>query len=280
MAERKNDSPVISTLGPRGTFSHEACLKYSPKAKIIFKNTIYNVFESVKNNEADLGIVPVENSTDGTIGMTLDFLVSTGLKIKDEITVKVMHNLAGIENTKLTDIRMLYCHPQAYAQCEEYIRKNIPQAEIIHTSSNSKSSESVANGKDAAKACITTKLASEMYGLKIIEKNIQDYDENNTRFIVLSHNDSEETGRDKTSVAFYTDEDRPGSLYEILGIFAQRKINLAKIESRPNKKVPGRYIFFMDLWGHRKQKDLNDALELLKRTVSGLYIFGSYPRRY
>lgn len=267
----------IATLGPEGTFSHEATLKYSSASSIIFADTIRDVFEAVAKKKADVGIVPVENSIAGTIGQTLDYLTGFGLKIMAEKVLPINHYLAG--SGKIRGIKVLYLHPQTYEQCELFIKKNMPKAEIIPTSSNGKSAEIISKSNDNAKASIIPKIAVDIYGLKVLKKDVQDSRFNVTRFFAIARDGSKRTGNDKTSIAVYPQDDKPGLLYNMLGQFAERKINLTKIESRPSKGRLGDYIFYIDFEGHKSDKPVAQALKKLEESAF-VAILGSYPRKY
>lgn len=267
----------ISTLGPQGTFSYEAATNYNNKAKLLFQDTIRDVFIAVAGNKADFGIVPVENSVAGSVGQTLDLLMEFRLKIKAEEVLPIRHNLAGFG--KISDIKVIYIHPQTYEQCELFIKKNISKAEIIQTSSNGKSAEIAAKSKNKSKAAIVPKIAADIYRLKILKSDVQDSRFNVTRFFVIGKEDNKKTGCDRTSIAIYPQADRPGLLYEMLGEFANRKINLTKIESRPSKGKLGDYIFYIDLEGHRSEKHVADAMENIGKSFF-VSVLGSYPRRY
>ncbi len=267
----------IATLGPEGTFSNEAALKYSKNAQIVFQKTIWDVFEAVKLKNADLGIVPIENSIAGTEGLTLDSLMEFDLLIVGELLLDVKHNLAS--QGSISEIKTIYAHPQAHAQCERYLRENLPQAEIIHTSSNGKSAELLSKSGKNDKAAIIPKLAAAKYGLKIIKEAIQDSRFNVTRFLVIGSECPKKTGKDRTSIAIYPQVDRPGLLYELLGQFAERRINLTKIESRPSKGKLGDYLFFIDMQGHKDEKRLKDAFAVIEKSFL-LKVLGSYPRKY
>jgi len=267
----------IATLGPEGTFSHEATLKYNSKSAVLFFDSIRGVFEAVAKNKADSGIVPIENSIAGTVGQTLDFLIEFGLKIKAEEVLPINHNLVG--TGKLKDIKVLYLHQQTYEQCELFIKKNLPNAEIIQTSSNGKSAEIISKSKDKKEASIIPKIAVNIYNLKVIEKNIQDNRFNVTRFFVIAKSDNKKTGYDRTSIAVYPQIDRPGLLYDMLGEFAKRNINLTKIESRPSKGKLGDYIFYIDFQGHKSERHIAEALKELEKT-SFVNVLGSYQRKY
>ncbi|MDP3765072.1 MAG: prephenate dehydratase [Nanoarchaeota archaeon] len=267
----------IATLGPEGTFSHEAVIKYNKSASILFTDTIRGVFESVEKNKSNLGIVPVENSIAGTVGQTLDLLMRFGLKIKDEEILPISHNLVGFG--KISDIKVLYLHPQTYEQCELFIKKNLPKTEIMETSSNGKSAEIISKSKDKTKASIIPEIAVDIYKLKVLKKDVQDSRVNVTRFFVIGNSDSKKTGYDRTSIAVYPQVDMPGLLYEMLGQFAKRKINLTKIESRPSKGKLGDYIFYIDFQGHKSERQVAEALKKIGE-IGFLTILGSYPRKY
>ncbi|MBI2541091.1 prephenate dehydratase [Candidatus Woesearchaeota archaeon] len=270
----------IATLGPEGTFSHEAVLKYSNDAEILFNGTIMGIFESVAGGKAKLGIVPIENSVAGTVGQTLDCLVKFGIKIRDEMILPIRHHLAGFGNANdIRNIRTLYVHPQTYEQCELFVKRFLPKAEIIETSSNGKSAEIVAKSKDKASASIIPKTATSIYGLRMIKKDVQDSRFNVTRFFAVGNSNNKKTGYDRTSIAVYPQIDKPGLLYNMLGEFAKRKINLTKIESRPSKGKLGDYIFYIDFQGHKSEKHVNESLKVIEGSFF-VNVLGSYPRKY
>ena len=267
----------IATLGPEGTFSHEAVLKYNKSATIIFTETIRDVFDIVSRKKADLGLVPIENSIAGTVGQTLDNLIAYNLRIMDEEVSPISHNLAGFG--KISEIKVLYLHPQTYEQCEVFIKKNMQKVEIIQTSSNGKSAEIVSREKDKKIGSIIPKIAADIYSLSILKKDVQDNRFNVTRFFVISHYDSKKTGYDRTSIAIYPQIDKPGLLHQFLGEFAKRKINLTKIESRPSKGKLGDYIFYIDFQGHKTEKHVAEVLKELEKSAF-VTVLGSYPRKY
>ena len=267
----------IATLGPEGTFSHEAVLRYDKSSKIIFAETIRDVFEIVSRKKADLGMVPIENSIAGTVGQTLDNLTAYKLKIRDEEIFPISHNLVGFG--RISDIKILYLHPQTYEQCEVYIKNNLQKVEIMQTSSNGKSAEIVKKEKNKEIASIIPKIAADIYNIKILKKDVQDSRFNVTRFFVIAHSDNKKTGYDRTSIAIYPQIDKPGLLYRFLGEFAKRKINLTKIESRPSKGKLGDYIFYIDFEGHKSEKCIAEALKELEKSAF-VSVLGSYPRKY
>ncbi len=264
----------IAVLGPAGTFSHEAALQYNKNADLFFVNSVWEVFEVLEQKKAEYGVVPVENSIEGGVGITLDALMVFDQKIVKEIVLPVRHYLCGVG--KLEEVKEVSSHTQALAQCRKFLHSI--NAKTVQASSTAAAAEQIAKAKDKTKACICSKLAAQLYGLKIIKEDVQDEKNNMTRFFVINRKDSEPTGNDKTSLAVYPQEDRPGLLYEILGIFAKRKINLTRIESRPSKQKLGEYIFFIDIEGHRKDKLIREALQELSDSIKIVKIFGSYPK--
>ncbi len=267
----------IATLGPKGTFSHEALLKRNNKAEIIFKSTVWDIFESVDSNEVEEGIVPLENSVSGTIGLTLDALMEFDLNIIAEIILPIKHNLVGHDGVKGIDT--LYVHPATYEQCEKFIRKTLPGVKIIQTSSNAASAKIIAEKKDKTKAAIVPTEAIEIYKLKAIKKHMQDNKFNVTRFAVISKKEAKKTSRDRTSIAIYPQVDKPGLLYSLLGEFSKRKINLTKIESRPSKGKLGDYIFFIDMQGSKEDENIKGAFKKIEENFF-LKVLGSYPKEY
>lgn len=268
----------VATLGPEGTFSHQAVLKYLGDTEIIFTKTIRDVFEEVEGGNAKNGIVPVENSVGGSVNFTLDSLLDFNLFIEAEEIMPVSHCLAGDKSFKKDQIKKLYLHEQTYSQCEEYIRKNFPNAKIHETASNSESAI-LAKRDNLVSACMAPEVCANIYDLKLIEKNVQDSRFNVTRFFIISKVKTQPSGFDKTSITVYPHADRPGLLWEILGVFNKKKINLTKIESRPTKGKLGDYIFYLDFEGHQNDKNVRGALVELEKT-SFVKLLGSYPRRY
>ena len=232
------------------------------------------VMESVANDECELGVVPIENSIEGAVGVTLDSLANKyDLKIFKEIIIPISQNLVVNPGTKLEDIKDVYSHGQALAQCSEFISKNSMQPHFAV--STARAAKSIVG--DKSKAAICNSKAAELYDLEILEANIQDTDNNETRFVVLSKNSHEQTGNDKTSIVFSIYEDRPGMLYKILGIFEKDSINLTKIESRPSKKGLGKYLFFIDFYGHTDDEKIKKILNEIDDNTYFLKVLGSYP---
>lgn len=262
----------ISFLGPKGTFTHEAAGLIGDE--LIPYCTIPAVMESVKNGECSLGVVPIENSIEGPVGVTLDSLAHKfDLKIFGEIIIPINQNLIVNPETRIEDIKDVYSHAQAIAQCQEYISEHKIQPH--YAVSTARAAKSIIG--DKTKAAIGNAKSAELYGLEILESNIQDMDNNQTRFVVLSRESHEITGKDKTSIIFSIYEDRPGGLYNILGFFEKNDINLTKIESRPSKKGLGKYLFFVDFNGHKDDVIINNILNEIEDNTYFFKVLGSYP---
>ncbi|MDO5861070.1 prephenate dehydratase [Methanobrevibacter sp.] len=262
----------ISFLGPKGTFTHEAANIVGDE--LIPYCTIPAVMESVKNGDCSLGVVPIENSIEGPVGITLDSLAHKyDLKIFKEIIIPINQNLIVNPGTKLEDIKDVYSHSQAISQCQEFISENKIQPH--YAVSTARAAKSIIG--DKSKAAIGNSKVVDLYGLEILRSNIQDTDNNETRFVVLSKKSHEMTGNDKTSIIFSIFEDRPGQLYHILGIFERENINLTKIESRPSKKGLGKYLFFVDFNGHKDESVVQNILKEIEENTYFLKVLGSYP---
>jgi len=267
----------IGFLGPSGSYAEEAASKI--KGKIIAFDSIMEVIDSVDRDIIDMGVVPIENSIEGPVGVTLDLLANDyDLKIKKEIILPISHNLLLNDESSIEDIELVYSHAQALSQCRKFIEKM--GAKPVATPSTSSAAKMVKDKKNAA--AIGTRKAAEIYGLKSAAENIQDFENNLTRFVVINKEDHIPTGHDKTSIVFSLIEDRPGGLYDVLGEFAKMNINLTKIESRPSKKKLGTYIFFIDFEGHREDGEVGNILNTIKintmkTKISYIKLLGSYP---
>jgi len=265
---------TVAYLGPEATFTHQAAirrfgssLRYSPQ------KAIGDVFNEVSKNRADYGVVPVENSTEGVVTHTLDMFVDSDLKIVSQIVLPVQQCL--LSNSRRSQIRKLFAHPQSLAQCRAWLQNNLPRAEIIETSSNARSAELAARKKGTA--AIAGVLAAEKYGVRVLEHDIQDNAANATRFLVLGRQCSPATGKDRTSIMFSL-PDRAGSLHRALGPFHRKRINMTRIESRPSKRKAWEYFFFVDCEGHVSDRKVASALALLGEFCSYVKVLGSYPQ--
>jgi prephenate dehydratase len=270
----------IGYLGPRGTITEEALLKYLrvKEEKTVPYLTVYDVVRAVERREVEKGLVPIENSIEGSVNVTLDLLAfETDLFIEKEIVAPVSHNLLGKKGVKLSKVKRLISNPQAAAQCGRFLREKLPRVEVEPVSSTAEAARRVAESEDEAVA-IGTKLAAKIYGLEVIQEKIEDFEDNLTRFVLLGREIPPPTGYDKTSIVCFIHEDRPGSLLEILQEFAYRYINLTKIVSRPTKKTLGDYCFFIDLEGHVEDEVVSQALHCLECKLRKVKVLGSYPR--
>jgi len=268
----------IAYLGPVGTYTEEAALKYNPQADPQPFPTIAAVGLAVSSGITDEGVVPIENSLEGSVTYTLDLLISqSDLSIYKEIVLPIEHFLMAKPGTRAPDIQVIYSHPQALAQCRNFLERCFPQAQ--QTASLSTVAAVVdMKASSLPAAAIAPRRAASLHDVEIIGQNIQDNPSNLTRFVVLSKKDHPPTGQDKTSICFSFREDLPGLLYRALGEFAQRDINLAKVESRPTKQSLGEYIFLIDCEGHREDPLVKEAIGRLSRQTSSLKVLGSYPR--
>ncbi|MEW5922193.1 MAG: prephenate dehydratase [Bacillota bacterium] len=267
----------LGYLGPPGTFSEEAAIRYCTGQPLLSKPyfTINQIFSAVENGEVKMGVVPVENSLEGSVNLTLDLLSGgSQAKVAGELLLRVQHCLLTRPGEDITQIKEIYSHPQALAQCRTYLYKFIPEAELISMISTAEAAELV--GRSEGKAVIASRRAAELYSLDIVRENIQDEPSNITRFLLLAMEDAPWTGLDKTSLLIGLD-DRPGSLHAALGVFACHDLNLTKIESRPLRGTLGKYKFFLDLEGHRKDLKVSRALEEVQEKALCLKILGSYP---
>lgn len=301
---------IIGVLGPEGSYSEKAAnlwaLKYGINgAELRYFADIEDAFLAVVQGKSDVSIIPVENSIEGSVGVTLDLLLENDALIIAEIVVKIEHCLLSKGGPE--KVRVILSHPQGLAQCRHFLKKHFPNAELRSTGSTSHAARLA--GEFEEMAAIASPEAAECYKLKILLSNVQDRKENYTRFIVLKargkasyervscaaevkkelppghdFRPEPETGYEKcsfsackTSIIVYLEKDRPGALYEILGAFAKRKINLTKIESRPSKKELGDYYFYIDFEGYTSDALIKDALEDINAKADTLKVLGSYP---
>jgi len=273
--EIERSGPTIVYLGPPATHTHLACIKYFGNSiQALPKESLQEIFETVEREEADYGVAPVENSTEGSVHRTLDLLIHSEVKICGEVMMQVSHDLLS-RSGRREDIQKIYSHPQALEQCRTWLRKNFPHAELAETTSTAKAAQIAM--EDKAVAAVSSSLAARLYGLKLIESGIENHSQNYTRFLILGQQFKEKTGRDRTSILFSIPHS-PGSLFRVLKPFEERKINLTKIESRPVKNKPWEYIFFLDFEGHIKETPIYEMLEEMKNHVLFMKFLGSYPR--
>lgn len=269
---------LIAYLGPAGTFTEEVTMKYSSGCPLLLKPlpSLEKVMDAVDNGDAKLGVVPVENSSEGSVNLTFDLLArGRRAKIRGELLHRVQHSLLVRPGQAPEGIVQICSHPQALAQCRGFLEKNYAKTVIHSMASTAEAAALVAQSE--GKAALASGRAAQLYGLQILEENVQDESNNITRFLLLALQDAPPTGEDKTSLLLGLN-DRPGSLYSVLGIFADKDINLTKIESRPIRSDLGKYIFFLDIEGHRNDPVVERALEELDKRALFLKVLGSYPK--
>ena len=269
----------LGYLGPKGTFSHEAAIEYDKLSQYEYIEyaSFAQALAAVKSGDIHAAIVPIENSLEGAVNATLDALAKEdGLYIIDELILSVNLHLAVKKGTCIEDVTCVLSHPQPLGQARSYIEENLPTVQLFEERSTAKAAERVAQSAEAC-AAIVSKAAAKSYGLEIIKSNIQDQDNNHTRFVIVAGEPANSTGNDKTSIVFSTNN-TPGSLYRVLDIFSLWDINMTRIESRPSKVMLGQYIFFIDIDGHEQDQDVHDALTMVKRKASWYKHLGSYPR--
>ncbi|MBU0573414.1 MAG: prephenate dehydratase [Candidatus Margulisbacteria bacterium] len=282
----------IGFLGPEGTFCEEACNIYTKKleqkGELIPYGTLYDLLHAVEKGKLSEAVVPIENSIEGTVSIVTDTLAKgVDLMIVQEVILPVTHNLIARKAVRLSEVTDVISHPQALDQCASFLRKKLPGAKLHFSHSTAEAVNQLAHSlgpqifphkKNCVFAAIGTASAARLYGLKILARDINARD-NQTRFVVLSKKLHKSTGRDKTSIVVSMRRDMPGGLFSVLAEFADRKINLTKIESRPSKKALGDYYFFIDLEGHIKDKTVTDALKNVKKKTGFYKFLGSYPRK-
>lgn len=259
----------LGFLGPKGTFSFEVAKSYSKTSELKEYNTISEVIAGLGNGEIDEAVVPIENSIQGCVTETIDTIIEyDGIFVNKEIIMKIRQNLMANKKYNLNELKEIYSHPQAIAQCRKYIEKNLKNAKINQVASTALAAKEIKK-KDFC-ACIANESCLEEYGLEILDRDIQDNSLNATKFWVLSKKEKNEG--DKMSLIFST-KHKPGALYQILGIFNENEINLTKIESRPAKTKLGEYIFLVDL---DINENINKTIKRLEKECNYLKILGRY----
>jgi prephenate dehydratase len=270
----------IAFLGPEGTFSEVAALAQAERdsGTLVAFSSIPALVSAVETGLADAAILPIENSLEGSVSTTVDLLIhETLLKIRGELMIPVRHFLSVVPGTSLSDITSVSSHTQALGQCRRFLDRCLPSVEQEAALSTASAVASVMQKGDSSRAAIGTERAAELYGAEVLAHDIQDNDNNVTRFVVLAREDSEPTGRDKTSVCFSIKANIPGALFECLQDFAENEIQMTKLESRPMKTQIGAYYFLVDLEGHRTDQKVSETLERLTEKCAMVKIFGSYP---
>ncbi|WP_448584363.1 prephenate dehydratase [Thermocrinis sp.] len=265
----------VAYLGPKATFTHQASLEhFGLSAYYIPVPTIRDVFVEVETGRVDYGVVPVENTTEGVVNYTLDMFLEFDVKIVGEVVIPIKLHLLSNAST-LEEIKEVYSHRQALAQCRNWLEKNLSYAKLVETDSTARACEIVLEREGTA--AIASEVAAYTYHLNILAENVQDSLNNYTRFLVLGKRDVKRTGKDKTSLIFAV-KDEAGALYKALESFYKYGVNLTKIESRPSRKKAWDYVFFVDLEGHLEDESVSLALESLKERTQMVKVLGSYPR--
>lgn len=274
-ASRALEKPLtIAYWGPPATNTHMASIrKFGSSCEFIPMDTIPDVFSEVERERADYGVVPIENSTEGVINHTLDTFLSSELKICSEIYLPITHYLLS-QAEDLSEIKRVYSIPTAAAQCRQWLRSHLADAEIIDVSTTAKGAQLCVEEPNSA--AIGTSLAADVYGLNIVAEHIEDNPQNRTRFLIVGYNEPASIGKDKTSVMFSV-QHKAGSLFRAMSVFEKYDINLTMIESRPTKLTPWEYVFFIDFQGHMKDPTVIKALAALKEHTLFVTVLGSYP---
>lgn len=268
------DSVTVAYLGPQGTFSQEAVLKhFGSGAPAVPCASIDEVFRQVETGIVGFGVVPVENSTEGAIGRTLDLLLTTPAKVCGEVMLPVRQCLLG-KAGKRADIRRVYSHTQSLAQCQQWLGRNLPRAERIAVVSNAEAAQLAA--KDRHAAAIASRTAAALYGLNLIARNIEDEPKNTTRFLVIAGQDAAPSGKDKTSLILST-RNVPGAIHDLLKPLAANQVSMTRLESRPARTGLWEYVFYVDIEGHQQHANVAKALAEIERKASFLKNLGSYP---
>jgi prephenate dehydratase len=265
----------VAFQGVAGAYSEEAIRQYfGPDAESVSCRILEEMFPLVENGDVEYGMLPVENAVAGTVTGSYELLMEHDLRVHAETILRVRHTLLAPAGTKLSDIERVRSHPQALAQCQRYLNRHGLTAEPTFDTAGS--ARDLAANPEPGVAAIASQLAGELYGLEVLEEGIEDFEFNYTRFFILSREAPSRAQRNKTSLVFTTPH-QPGALYECLGEFAKRNVNLAKIESRPRLNRPWQYIFYLDFEGHCQDPECEAAIMGLLRRSLFVKLLGSYP---
>ncbi|HYS75288.1 MAG TPA: prephenate dehydratase [Burkholderiales bacterium] len=264
----------VAYLGPQGTFSEMALAKqFGAAVEAQPCGSIDEVFRAAETGAARYAVVPVENSTDGAIGRTLDLLLATPLKICAEVVLRVQQNLMA-KGASMKAIRKVYSHPQSLAQCHGWLAQHLPRVQRVPLASNAEAARMAAKEKSAA--AIGPEIAAERYRLRILARAIEDDPKNRTRFLVLASHDAGPSGKDRTSLVMTT-HNRPGSLHDLIAAFSTSGVNMSRLESRPARTGQWEYYFYVDIEGHQQDAKVAKALAELRDKAPFVKVFGSYP---
>ena len=267
----------VAFLGPEGTFTQAAVLKhFGSSVRSLPLTAIDEIFHEVEGGVADFGVVPIENSSEGTVNHTLDMFLTSGLKICGEVELRISHNLMG-KMSGFESIKRVCAHPQALAQCRGWLDDQLPEAERVGVSSNAEGARRARDERGTA--AIAGSAAAEIYSLNVLASEIEDRSDNTTRFLVVGRKLFSASGADRTTLLVSTsDTDDAGALFLLLEPLAQHKVNMTRIESRPSRKRKWDYVFFIDVEGHVTDPGVSKALAALESRASLFKVLGSYPR--
>lgn len=267
---------TVSYLGPAGTFSEKAAMKhFGEGAETMPCPSIDEVYRAVESGTADFGIVPVENSTEGAVGRSLDLMPQTTMNICGEVLIRIHHHLMSRAQADFSAISRVFSHGQSLAQCHEWLNNNLPNAERVAVSSNAEAARRAS--LEPGTAAVAGDTAAQHYGLALLASNIEDEPNNTTRFLILGNYEPQPSGKDKTSLVLSA-RNRAGAVYEMLTPFATRGVSMTKFESRPSRVALWEYLFFVDIEGHRSDANVSEALEQLQSIAGYVKVLGSYPQ--
>ncbi len=276
----------VAFLGPEGSFTQEAAHKHFGQAvQPVPVNSIGQVFREVENGKVDYGVVPIENSTEGVISYTLDRFMNSPLKISGETALRIHQNLMlppNLSEQSWEQVTRVYSHQQSLAQCRQWLDLHLPNAERVPVSSNTEAAkralmDAEGSAETGFSAAIAGVKAAEVYGLTVVEKNIEDSDKNTTRFLVIGKQDVPPSGEDQTTLMIST-KNRSGALYHLLTPLVENGLDMTRIESRPSQNANWEYFFFMDVNGHQDDEKLSKALIELNKEAELVRVLGSYPK--
>ena len=265
----------IAFLGPEGTFTQAAAVKhFGHSVETIPMSTIGEVFREVEAGAVSYGVVPIENSTEGVVTHTHDEFMNSSLSICGEVALRIHHHLQNTSG-RIEDIKKIYSHHQSFAQCRQWLDTHLPGVELKDVGSNAKASQMAK--EEVGAAAIAGETAAEIYGLKIVNRNIEDKPDNTTRFLVIGKRVTPASGQDKTSLLVYA-HNKPGALHAILEPLARNGLSMTRIESRPSQQGMWNYVFFIDIDGHVDNDNVKKALAELNETASIVKVLGAYPQ--
>lgn len=269
----------IVFLGPLGTYSEEAALKqFGLGRTAVVCGTIDEVFRTLEADQADYAVVPVENSTEGAVGLTLDLLLASTVKVCGEVTLPIHHCLLS-KQTDISQISHVFSHGQSLSQCHEWLNRNLPEAQREAVTSNAHAAKMIhelVSSDGTFAAAIASKRAAELFNLNVLAENIEDDPKNTTRFLVLGKHEVAASGKDKTSLALTT-KNKPGAMVDLLEPLSRHGVSMTKLESRPSKEGLWEYVFFIDIEGHQTDDKVQAAIAELKQCASVVKVLGSYP---